>query len=77
MHGCTMFNVKGRAGTDLVRIFQVLALYWSSPESGDLWYKSGQIKWTIFFPSEGSWIQLDIFHLRLGLALEQLLGFGV
>jgi len=26
---------------------QVLDLYWSSPESGDVWYKSGRLEKTI------------------------------
>ena len=29
------------------RLFQVLDLYWHSPESGELWYKSRRLKKTI------------------------------
>ena len=39
----------------LRRVLQVLDLYWSSPESGDLWYKSRQSKKTIWSYCEGWW----------------------
>ena len=34
-------------------MFQVLDMYWRSPESSDLWYKSRQLHKTIFSSSEG------------------------
>ena len=42
-----------RAGSN--RLFQVLDLCWRSPESGDVWYQSGQWKRTTPPPSEGWW----------------------
>ena len=35
------------------RLFEVLDLYWRSPESGGLWYKSRQLKETICISFEG------------------------
>ena len=40
---------------DHIAIFKVLNLYWRSPESGGVWYKSGQLKETICSPAEGWW----------------------
>jgi len=40
------------------RLFQVLDLYWRSPESGGFWYSSGQLKKTICSHSEGWWLQV-------------------
>ena len=35
------------------RLFEVLDVYWRSPESGGLWYKSRRLKKTICSLSEG------------------------
>ena len=43
-----------RAGS--TRLFQLLDLYWRSPEIGDVWYRSRLLKRAIFFLSEGSWV---------------------
>ena len=43
-----------RAGS--MRLFQLLDLYWRSPETGDGWFISRLLKKAIFFPSEGSWV---------------------
>ena len=61
-----------------IAFFLFLDLYWSSPKTGDLWYKSRQLKWTSCSPSAGWWggaitcfliaenhRALDIVHLAL------------
>ena len=61
-----------------IAFFLFLDLYWSSPKTGDLWYKSKRLKWTSCSPSGGLWggaitcfliaenhRALDIVHLAL------------
>ena len=43
------------AERDQTAVLTSLGLHWSSPESGDLWYKSGGSKETIWSRSEGWW----------------------
>ena len=40
-----------RAGSN--RLFQVLCLYWSSPEPGNFWRRSRPFEKTMWFTSEG------------------------
>ena len=51
------------------RLFQILDVYWRSPESGDVWYKSRQLKKTVWYRDAGA---LEVGEAEFRKALREL-----